>query len=94
MMIWNSCRKIKTETTLFSLYRPSSIKTLSMLTALFCVMPLAFAAQGDNLSKIHQQIKQQEQKIAGQKAEQQKLQSTLKYQENHIKNLIFKLLQT
>ena len=94
MMIWNSCRKIKTETTLFSLYRPSSIKTLSMLTALFCVMPLAFAAQGDNLSKIHQQIKQQEQKIAGQKAEQQKLQSTLKYQENQINNVIGKLRQT
>ena len=94
MMIWNSCRKIKTETTLFSLYRPSSIKTLSMLTALFCVMPLAFAAQGDNLSKIHQQIKQQEQKIAGQKAEQQKLQSTIKYQENQINNVIGKLRQT
>ncbi len=94
MMLWNSCRKIKTETTLFSLYRPSSIKTLSILTALFCVMPLAFAAQGDNLSKIHQQIKQQEQKIAGQKAEQQKLQSTLKHQENQINNVIGKLRQT
>ena len=94
MMIWNSCRKIKTETTLFSLYRPSSIKTLSILAALFCVMPLAFAAQGDNLSKIHQQIKQQEQKIAGQKAEQQKLQSTLKHQENQINNVIGKLRQT
>mgnify|MGYP000869848970 FL=1 len=94
MMIWNSCRKIKIETTLFSLYRPSSIKTLSILAALFCVMPLAFAAQGDNLSKIHQQIKQQEQKIAGQKAEQQKLQSTLKHQENQINNVIGKLRQT
>ena len=90
MMIWNSCRKI----TLFSLYRPSSIKTLSILTALFCVMPLAFAAQGDNLSKIHQQIQQQKQKIAGQKAEQQKLQSTLKHQENQINNVIGKLRQT
>ena len=94
MMIWNSCRKIKIETTLFSLSRPSSIKTLSILTALFCVMPLAFAAQEDNLSKIHQQIKQQEQKIAGQKAEQQKLQSTLKHQENQINNVIGKLRQT
>ena len=94
MMIWNSCQKIKTEMTLFSLYRPSSIKMLSILTALFCVMPLAFAAQGDNLSKIHQQIKQQEQKIAGQKAEQQKLQSTLKHQENQINNVIGKLRQT
>ena len=62
MMIENSCRKIKTETTLFSRYRSSSIKTLPILTALFCAMPLAFAAQEDNLSKIHQQIQQQKQK--------------------------------
>ena len=94
MMIENSCRKIKTETTLFSRYRSSSIKTLPILTALFCVMPLAFAAQGDNLSKIHQQIQQQQQKIEQQKREQQKLQSTLKTQENQINNVIGKLRQT
>ena len=94
MMIENSCRKIKTETTLFSRYRSSSIKTLPILTALFCVMPLAFAAQGDNLSKIHQQIQQQKQKIEQQKREQQKLQSTLKTQENQINNVIGKLRQT
>ena len=46
------------------------------------------------MSKIHQQIKQQEQKIASQKAEQQKLQSTLKTQENQINNVIGQLRQT
>ena len=94
MMIENSCRKIKTETTLFSRYRSSSIKTLPILTALFCAMPLAFAAQGDNLSKIHQQIQQQKQKIEQQKREQQKLQSTLKTQENQINSVIGQLRQT
>ena len=94
MMIENSCRKIKTETTLFSRYRSSSIKTLPILTALFCAMPLAFAAQEDNLSKIHQQIQQQKQKIEQQKREQQKLQSTLKTQENQINSVIGQLRQT
>jgi len=69
-------------------------KTCSILTALFLFTSFSFAAQGDDLSKIHQQIKQQEQKIAGQKAEQQKLQSTLKNQENQINNVIGKLRQT
>jgi len=94
MMIENSCRKIKTETTLFSRYRSSSIKTLPILTALFCAMPLAFATQEDNLSKIHQQIQQQKQKIEQQKREQQKLQSTLKTQENQINSVIGQLRQT
>ena len=69
-------------------------KTCSILTALFLFASFSFATQGDDLSKIHQQIKQQEQKIAGQKAEQQKLQSTLKNQENQINNVIGKLRQT
>ncbi|EGY32638.1 NlpD protein [Aggregatibacter actinomycetemcomitans serotype e str. SC1083] len=69
------------------------IKTLGIFTALLCVSPSLFAAQQD-LSKIHQQIKQQEQKIASQKAEQQKLQSTLKTQENQINNVIGQLRQT
>ncbi|MBN6065421.1 murein hydrolase activator EnvC [Aggregatibacter actinomycetemcomitans] len=69
------------------------IKTLGIFTALLCAAPSLFAAQQD-LSKIHQQIKQQEQKIASQKAEQQKLQSTLKTQENQINNVIGQLRQT
>ncbi|WP_233115932.1 murein hydrolase activator EnvC [Aggregatibacter actinomycetemcomitans] len=69
------------------------IKTLGIFTALLCAAPSVFAAQQD-LSKIHQQIKQQEQKIASQKAEQQKLQSTLKTQENQINNVIGQLRQT
>ncbi len=69
------------------------VKTLGIFTALLCAAPSVFAAQQD-LSKIHQQIKQQEQKITSQKAEQQKLKSTLKTQENQINNVIGQLRQT
>ena len=49
------------------------------------------SADNKNLSEIHQQIKQQEQKIAAQKKQQQALQSTLKTQENQINSVVGKL---
>lgn len=66
-------------------------KSTALLTAIFCLN-----AYGDNksLSEIHQQIKQQEQKIVSQKKQQQALQSTLKAQENQINNVVGKLQQT
>lgn len=65
-----------------------------IFTALLFCTPLPFAAPNEDLSKIHQQIQQQKQKIEQQKREQQKLQSTLKTQENQINNVIGKLRQT
>ena len=59
-----------------------------IFTALLFCTPLSFAAPNEDLSKIHQQIQQQKQKIEQQKREQQKLQSTLKTQENQINSVI------
>ena len=65
-----------------------------IFTALLFCTPLSFAAPNEDLSKIHQQIQQQKQKIEQQKREQQKLQSTLKTQENQINSVIGQLRQT
>lgn len=54
------------------------MKKAKKMTALFCAAAFSFSVHGNDLSKIQQQIKQQEQKIAEQKREQNKLQSTLK----------------
>ncbi|MFZ7159616.1 murein hydrolase activator EnvC [Avibacterium avium] len=70
-------------------------KTLKKITALFffaCALP--FAVQGADLSAIQKQIKQQEQKIAEQKREQNKLQSTLKNQELQINGVVGQLRKT
>ncbi len=77
---------------------PSSVRTIKAIkkfTALFGVgMALSFSVHGNDLSKIQQQIKQQEQKIAEQKREQNKLQSTLKNQETRINGVLGQLRQT
>ncbi|WP_443090403.1 murein hydrolase activator EnvC [Basfia succiniciproducens] len=54
----------------------------------------AFPLQAADLSKIQQQIKQQEQKIAEQKRTQNQLQSTLKAQETKMSGMIGELRQT
>ncbi|WP_044469998.1 murein hydrolase activator EnvC [Mannheimia massilioguelmaensis] len=64
-------------------------------TALFCVGMLGtFSAQSADLSKIQQQIKQQEQKIAEQKRTQNQLQSILQAQETKMSGVIGNLRQT
>ncbi|OOF48992.1 hypothetical protein BKK54_09870 [Rodentibacter genomosp. 1] len=75
------------------LFRP---KTSSILTALFYCAALLFSAnsQGADLNQIQQQIKQQESKLAEQKREQAKLQSTLKNQESQINSVVGKLRET
>ena len=65
-----------------------------IFTALFFCASFSFAVPNEDLSKIHQQIQQQKQKIEQQKREQQKLQSTLKTQENQINSVIGQLRQT
>lgn len=67
-------------------------KTLKKLTALFFfACALSFTAQSSDLSSIQKQIKQQEQKIADQKREQNKLQETLKHQELQITHVVDQL---
>ncbi|PVX39216.1 septal ring factor EnvC (AmiA/AmiB activator) [Pasteurella langaaensis DSM 22999] len=79
---------------------PFSLKIVKKLTALcsqglICgSLCLAFGAQAADLSKIQQQIKQQEQKIAEQKREQNKLQSSLKSHENQINDIVGNLRKT
>ncbi|MDU8924919.1 murein hydrolase activator EnvC [Pasteurellaceae bacterium LIM206] len=75
------------------------LKNAKNRTALFCCggglsVFLAFSVQATDLSQIQQQIKQQEQKIAAQKREQDKLQSTLKTQETQMSSVIGNLRQT
>lgn len=60
---------------------------LSLCSVLFC-------AHAADLNQIQQQIKQQESKIAEQKREQAKLQSTLKNQENQINTVVGELRET
>lgn len=55
---------------------------------------LAFSVQAGDLNQIQKQIKLQEQKIAEQKREQNKLQSTLKNQENKINDVVGNLRET
>lgn len=68
-------------------------KTHFFLTALLfgCVWKCADAA---DLNQIQQQIKQQESRIAEQKREQAKLQSTLKNQESRINSVVGELRET
>ncbi|MFY1026964.1 murein hydrolase activator EnvC [Actinobacillus seminis] len=70
------------------------MKKAKKMTALFCAAAFSFSVHGNDLSKIQQQIKQQEQKIAEQKREQNKLQSTLKDQETQINDVLGQLRQT
>ncbi|OZN24663.1 murein hydrolase activator EnvC [Actinobacillus seminis] len=70
------------------------MKNAKKMTALFCAAAFSFSVHGNDLSKIQQQIKQQEQKIAAQKREQNKLQSTLKNQETQINGVLGQLRQT
>lgn len=69
------------------------IKNIFKFTAL---LPLIWALplQASELVKVQQQIKQQEQKIAEQKREQNKLQASLKTQETQINHVLGKLRQT
>lgn len=69
-------------------------KIAKILTALLISLCCTFSVQANDLSKIQQQIKQQEQKIAEQKREQKKLQSTLANQENQINDMLGQLRQT
>ena len=70
-------------------------KTAKKSTALYVVgLLFALSAQANNLSDIQQKIKQQEQKIAEQKQEQNQLQSALKNQETKISEVIGELRQT
>ncbi|OOF70059.1 murein hydrolase activator EnvC [Rodentibacter caecimuris] len=73
-------------------------KTLSKMTALLCfgVGFLLFStfSVSQDLNHIQQQIKQQESKIAQQKREQVKLQSTLKNQESKINSVLGELRET
>ncbi|WP_439240224.1 MULTISPECIES: murein hydrolase activator EnvC [unclassified Lonepinella] len=73
----------------------SFFKKLPKLTALFCVgLLISLATQAADLTQIKTQIKQQEQKIAQRKQEQNKLQSALKSQENKINNVVGTLRET
>lgn len=76
-------------------FRLAQAKNLKKLTALCCgFLCISVNVLANDLSKIQQQIKQQEQKIAEQKKEQQKLQSHLKNQENQINQVLTQLRQT
>ncbi|PJG82385.1 murein hydrolase activator EnvC [Caviibacterium pharyngocola] len=68
-------------------------KTAYFITALL-TGGVVFCAQANDLSQIQKQIKQQEQKIAQQKQEQNKLQSTLKNQETQINGVLGQLRKT
>ena len=73
----------------------AACKKAKKLTALFSVgLLFVLPIRAAELSEIQQQIKQQEQKIAQHKQEQNKLQSTLKEQETQINDLITELRQT
>ncbi|TCP91160.1 septal ring factor EnvC (AmiA/AmiB activator) [Cricetibacter osteomyelitidis] len=75
----------------------SIVKTLQKSTALLsllCCLCIVAQAQANDLSKIQKQIKQQEQKIAEQKRQQNKLQSSLKNQETEINMVLNQLQQT
>lgn len=73
---------------------PAICRMLQKTTALLCVgLLVSFSAQTAELSEIQKQIRQQEQKIADQKREQNKLQSTLKNQETQINSVIGELRQ-
>ena len=71
-------------------------KILSKLTALFACGLLGFSsfAQGNDLTQIQKQIKQQESKIAEQKRAQAKLQASLKDQESKINSIVGELRET
>lgn len=72
-------------------------KTFSKSTALLVACGLigfSSASNGNNLNQIQQQIKQQESKLAKQKREQAKLQSTLKNQESKINAVAGELRET
>lgn len=75
--------------------RLNNVKTRKKLTALCCgLLCMSVNVFANDLSKLQQQIKQQEQKIAEQKKAQQKLQSHLKNQETQINQVITQLRQT
>lgn len=71
-------------------------KTAPFLTALLlgAVSIGSWRAQAADLNQIQQQIRQQESKIAEQKREQAKLQSTLKSQESRINSVVGELRET
>ncbi|MDP9500180.1 murein hydrolase activator EnvC [Bisgaard Taxon 45] len=76
----------------FTFYQDKKRKKLTALCcALWCISVNGVA---NDLAKIQQQIKQQEQKIAEQKKAQQKLQSHLKDQETQINQVLTQLRQT
>lgn len=64
------------------------------LWAVLFAATLAFSAKGADLQQIRQEIKQQESKIATQKAKQAQLQSTLKNQEGKINSVAGELRET
>lgn len=68
--------------------------TLSFIAALCGVSLLPQMAQANNLSKIQQEIKQQQSKIAEQKKKRDSLQSTLKSQEIEMGNVTTNLKKT
>lgn len=70
----------------FLLMREKMLKKLTALFCLACAIPLV--AQSNDLPAIQKQIKQQEQKIAEQKRERNKLQSTLESQELQINDAV------
>ncbi|WP_424409511.1 murein hydrolase activator EnvC [Pasteurella sp. PK-2025] len=73
----------------------NKVKNRKKLTALCCgLWCISVHSPANDLSKIQQQIRQQEQKIAEQKKEQQKLQSHLKSQETQINHVLIQLRQT
>ncbi|WP_386691712.1 Murein hydrolase activator EnvC [Lonepinella sp. MS14434] len=73
----------------------SLFKKLPKLTALFAVgLLVSLSTQATDLNQIKTQIKQQEQKIAQRKQEQNKLQSALETQENKINNVVGTLRET
>lgn len=68
--------------------------TLSFIAALCGVSLMPQTAQANNLSKIQQEIKQQQSKIAEQKKKRDSLQSTLKSQEIEMGNVTNNLKKT
>lgn len=69
-------------------------KTGKFYPALCLALAFALPAMAADIAKIQQQIKQQEQKIAQQQREKNKLQSNLKAQENKINDVVGSLRQT
>lgn len=74
--------------------RPHKTRAIFTTLLLSGVLGCAWQAQGADLNQIQQQIKQQESKIAEQKREQAKLQSTLKNQESRINSVAGELRET